>query len=174
MICNTLQIVYIIFFVALSILFMHIQVDKEFYRDKMVTIEKSNIHYSSTSKNDANENNSFKLNQMTTSSLYINYLRYSGLLIVLFLSTREFKNIIKSVQHLKTFRDYNVQSCRKIGKLVFIYFILSSFYSYQFNEVSYSGFSMSFTPLIIALLAFIMAEIFKEGNVLLEDKELTI
>jgi hypothetical protein len=173
-ICKVLQSAYILVFVVLTAFFIHIQVDKEFYKDKAVTINKTSISYTASNTIDSDDNIKLKLDQMTTTSLYVTYFRYSCLLILLFLSIREFKKIMKSVQSLKTFRNDNVKSFRRIGQYVFVYFLLSSFYSYQFNEVGYSGFALSFTPLIVMLLAFIMAEIFKEGNLLLEDKELTI
>lgn len=172
--CKILQVTYILFFVLLTVLFIDIQVDKGFYQDKVVQIDKANITYNSTNKLDVNDSANLTLDQMTTTSLYLTYARYSGLLIFLFLSIREFNKAIKSVQNLKTFKNDNVKSFRRIGQYVIFYFLLSSVYSYQFKEVGFSGFEVSFTPLIIALLAYIMAEIFKEGQLLLEDKELTI
>lgn len=164
----------ILYFTLLTLLFVHIQINREFYQDKLVKIDKSFISYNPSLEINTGANNVFVLGQLNTSSLYFNYLRYSSLLILFFLSIREFKKILKSVQSLETFRNDNVKSFRCIGQYVFVYFILSSFYWYQFNEIGFSGFAFSFTPLIIMLFAFILAEIFKEGNLLLEDKELTI
>lgn len=173
-ICKFLQAVYILFFILLSFLFVHVQIDKTYYNDKVLTVEHSSISYSSSDNMNDELNRDMTFTQMTKISLYTTYFRFIVLLTLLYLATRSFIKIIKSVQNLKTFRNDNVRSFRRIGKYVFIYFLVSSFYYYGFNNISKSGFYISFTPLIICLMAFILAEIFKEGNLLLEDKELTI
>lgn len=173
-ICKGMQTLLIFIFCILTLLFIHIQVDSTFYKDKIVNIDKSEINYNSSREIILKDNPILTLDQMTTSSLYITYIRYSAMLALFFLSVGEFKKIMKSVQSINTFRIDNVKSFRRIGQYAIIYFFVSSFYSYEFNEIGYTGFRVSFAPFILALFAFIMAEIFKEGNLLLEDKELTI
>ncbi len=172
-ICKILQAAYILILLVLTILFIHIQVDRDFYSDKIVTIEKSNLKYSSSTIIDSDDK-VFTLDQLQTSSLYITYIRYSCLVIFSFLGIGEFKKIMKSVQNLKTFQNDNVDYFRRIARYAFLYFIISSFYSYQFNDVGYSGFVGDITSIIIMIGACIMAEIFKEGNLLLVDNNLTI
>lgn len=167
------QSFYVLGFVVLTILFVHIQVEGDFYKDKILTIEKASISYTSSVKVDS-ENKGLTMDKMNTASLYITYLRISCLFVLLFLATREFEKIMKSVRNLSTFQDANFNSFRRIGRYALIYFFVASFYTYEFSDIGYSGFNISFTPLIVMLFAFIMAEIFKEGSTLLEDKELTI
>lgn len=170
---KVLQSFYIVAFLVLTALFIHIQVDGEFYKDKILTIENENITYNS-SLTIGSENKGLTLDQMDTASLIINYIKFSGLLVLLFFAAVEFQRVIKSVKNLCSFQNENYKAFKRIGIYAFIYFLISSSYSYEFGQISYSGFTISLTPLIIMLFAFIMAEIFKEGNLLLEDKELTI
>lgn len=173
-ICKGIQGLLILVFGILTLLFIHIQIDKEFYQDKIVTVEKSSISYSNSRDIDDPATKNLTLDEMSTGSLYVTYVRFSILLLIVFLSIGEFKKIMISVQNRHTFQNNNVKSFRKIGTYCIIYFFVSSFYFYQFKEADFTGMSVSFTPALFALFAFIMAEIFKEGNSLLEDKELTI
>ncbi len=52
--------------------------------------------------------------------------------------------------------------------------ILTSYSVIRFESGIQSKLSIDFIPLIYALLAFIMAEIFKEGSVLKQENDLTI
>ena len=81
---------------------------------------------------------------------------------------------MESVKSLKTFQTNNVISFRKIGKYIFIIFLLTSYTSIQFENGGQSQIQFSFTPLLFMLFAFIMAEIFKEGNKLKVENDLTI
>ncbi|WP_035479288.1 DUF2975 domain-containing protein [Gelidibacter mesophilus] len=172
-ICKILQSFHIVALIVLTVLFVHIQIDGNFYSDKVITVENQNLTYNASMAMNS-ENKGQTLDQMSTVTLYLTYIKYAGILAFLFFSIREFQKIIKSVKNLATFQNMNFKSFRRIGQYVFIYFLLSSFYSYEFGFNSYIGFIPSLTPLTVTLVAFIMAEIFKEGNLLMEDKELTI
>lgn len=91
-----------------------------------------------------------------------------------FLCIKEFQKVIESVKEIKTFQERNVSSFRRIGKYLLISFILVSYSSFTFQQGGTSSFYISFELLIIALLAYIMAEIFKEGNKLSEENKLTV
>ena len=81
---------------------------------------------------------------------------------------------MQSVKSFKTFQKNNVYSFRKIGKYIFIIFLLSSYIKVRFQQGGISGTHINFTPLLLGLVAFIMAEIFKEGNELEVENNLTI
>lgn len=172
-ICKVLQGFYILGFLILTLVFIHVQVDGGFYHDKIISIEKENLTYND-SVTLTSENRGQTLDQMSTTTLYLTYMKYCCVLALLFLAIKEFQKIIKSVQNLTTFQNENFKSFRRIGQYGFVYFLVTSFYSYDFNHVRSSGFIISLTPLIVMLFAFIMAEIFKEGSLLREEKELTI
>jgi hypothetical protein len=78
------------------------------------------------------------------------------------------------VRVIQTFRKANVKSFRKIGKYFLLIFILTSFSIVIFEQGMFYGFSLSFTPLVLMFVAYILAEIFKEGNDLSEENQLTI
>jgi len=92
----------------------------------------------------------------------------------MFLITREFQNIVGSVKHFNTFKKDNVISFSRIGKYLLLFFLLTSYSVIEFQEGKNTETHISFIPLFFALLAFIMAEIFKEGNILMEENELTV
>ena len=58
--------------------------------------------------------------------------------------------------------------------LTLLYFLLTFKNSLYFGQGGFSQTSISFTPLLFALISFILAEIFKEGNKLQQENELTI
>ena len=95
-------------------------------------------------------------------------------LILMFLCVWEFQKVIKSVKDIKTFGKNNVQSFRRIGRLLIGYAILTSYTSFRFEDGGFKGVSIPFTVMFLILFAFIMAEIFKEGVMLKEENELTI
>jgi len=116
----------------------------------------------------------FTLNKLKYSSLYFNFIKLSIVLLFSFLCVKEFQNVIESVKEINTFQKRNVSSFRRIGKYLLVIFILMSYSSFTFQQGGTSGFYISFTVLILSLLAYIMAEIFKEGNKLLEENILTV
>ncbi|MBC7914584.1 MAG: DUF2975 domain-containing protein [Pyrinomonadaceae bacterium] len=107
-------------------------------------------------------------------SLYLNYLQVSAMLILLYLSIMEFVNVITSVRAIETFKNSNIHSFRKIGKYQLLLFVLSSVTYVMFKQGSFFKISIGFTPLILMFAALIMAEIFKEGNKLQEENQLTV
>ncbi|WP_047417054.1 DUF2975 domain-containing protein [Cellulophaga sp. Hel_I_12] len=178
-ICKLLQFIYIVTVVALTAFFLHFQIDKTFYSDVNINFNTTEFQYTtlSTWTIDSLENsdeNQYSLDKISTFSLYLIYLQYIGVLIILFLIAKEFRKVIQSVKNLNTFRDDNIKSFRKIGRYIFLYFLLTSFYFIHFETASFGGFKVSFTPLALMGFAFLMAEIFKEGNSLMLENDLTI
>lgn len=107
-------------------------------------------------------------------SLYLVYLQYPAMLFLLYLSIREFVKVIKSVGAVETFKNSNIQSFRRIGKYQLFFFVLSIVTYVVFKQGNFLKVSIAFTPLLLSLLAFVMAEIFKEGNKLQEENQLTV
>ena len=96
------------------------------------------------------------------------------MLLIIFLSLKEFRKVIKSVENIRTFQQQNVQVFRTIGKYSVFYFLLSSYSYYGFEQGVQASYNLHLTSLIIALFAYILAEIFKEGNKLAEENSLTV
>jgi len=85
-----------------------------------------------------------------------------------------FEKIMLSVKTLKTFSSSNSKLFRKIGLYIIAIMILTSYSVMRYENGIQSKIMLDFILLIYALLAFIMAEIFKEGSVLKQENELTI
>lgn len=168
-----LQAFYVLTFILLTVLCVHVQIDRDFYADKPIIIENTKIHFDFSEHNIPN-NSRLTLDMMSTKFLYISFFRMACPLLLLFLSIREFERVIRSVRNLSTFRNANVKSFRRIGMYALIYFFIDGFTFYGYGGLISTSFSPTLTPLMMALFAFIMAEIFKEGSLLIEDKELTI
>lgn len=82
--------------------------------------------------------------------------------------------IIHSISSVETFRLENVQSFRHMGKLFLTWLAISLFSIKEAVEgVSISA-EVEMKYAIWALICFILAEIFSEGNKLMEDNKLTI
>jgi hypothetical protein len=181
-ICNLLKIVYVVSALAITFFFIHLQINKDFYTNKNIQINfkqkhgEFNISWDdkwgdSISKNDKEV---YTLKNLTLFSLYFNYIQAIIILGLLFKIAQEFKNILNSVNSLKTFEKDNIISFRKIGKYLLIYFIVTSYYVFRFKEGSTSSLDINLTPLLLIFLCFILSEIFKEGNSLKQENELTI
>jgi hypothetical protein len=68
----------------------------------------------------------------------------------------------------------NVNSFKRIGNFLFLYLLIGSVQWITFQEGSLINFSLSIVPLSLAIFAFLLAEIFKEGNSLKKENDLTI
>jgi hypothetical protein len=102
-------------------------------------------------------------------SLYFIYLQSAALMWCFFLVFKEAINIITSVKLRQSFRIGNYRSFRNIGKYFFYIFCLSGICFIASEYGNFYGFYVHLTPLILMMGAYIMAEIFKEGNVLQEE-----
>lgn len=181
-ICKVVRVFYVALFMLFTGLFIHFQVSPNSYKDAKFNFETSSFTMSKANNwKTNNENGSvpkdkdvYTFEKISKGSLYFIYFQFSALLFFIFLSTKEFQKIMESVKNLKTFQNNNVTSFRKIGKYIFIIFILSSFNFIQFEQGGKSQIHLSLTPLLFMLTAFILAEIFKEGNSLKQENDLTI
>ena len=182
-ICKSIRVFYILIFLVLTVLFIHLQVSPDFYEETNFDYKNSSsfMIFKSTSWKAHNpygialeDKEVFKLNKISVASLYINYLKLCATLIFIFLATKEFQKVIQSVKNLKTFQSNNVASFRKMGKYIFVIFLLASFTNIQFEQGGKNVMHIELTSLFLMLIAFIMAEIFKEGNLLQQENDLTI
>jgi hypothetical protein len=168
---------------AMTTLLIHIQVDRDSYNafDFQINMEES-PGWGITTKNKwrldgevaPEDDQVFTLDKLTTGSLFILFTKYSIILVLVFLSAKEFQRVVESVKKIQTFKIGNVKSFMRLGKYFFVLFLLFSVSVFDFEQGRISIISIAFLPLVLMLLAFVMAEIFKEGNQLSEDNELTI
>ena len=170
--CRFYKMLCVVLFLAMTTLLIHIQVDPDSYNslDFHVNIaEDPGLGITSKHKWQLDgqvapeDYKVFRLEKLTTGSLYIVFIKYTAILVLVFLCVKEFQRVAESVKNIQTFKEGNVQS-----------FLLYSFSFFNFEQGRLSIVSISFLPLVLMLLAFVMAEIFKEGNQLSEDNDLTI
>lgn len=91
-------------------------------------------------------------------------------LIFLFVIFGSLLKVSRSIKNLRTFTVGNVKAFRNISLFTFLIF------SVQLITITPEkfSFSLSLSPLVAAAFAYILAEVFKEGQQLLEDNELTV
>lgn len=183
--CKFLRLLYFGFFLVLTGFFVHYQIAASSYENfdfnfktpatsSGVIVTESSYKFSSTTGEMPEDSEVFTFSNLTYPSLYINFIKLSIALFLIYLCIREFQKVIESVKEIKTFQQRNVFSFRRIGNYLLIIFILISYTKFTFQEGGTSSFYISFDLLVLSLLAYIMAEIFKEGNNLLEENKLTV
>lgn len=181
--CRFYKMLCVVLFLAMTTLLIHIQVDPDSYNSldfQVNIVEDPGLGITTKHKWQLDgqvapeDDKVFRLEKLTTGSLYIVFIKYTIILVLVFLCVKEFQRVAESVKNIQTFKEGNVQSFIKLGKYLFILFLLYSFSFFNFEQGRLSIVSISFLPLVLMLLAFVMAEIFKEGNQLSEDNDLTI
>jgi len=167
-------------FIVLTLLFIHVMISPAFYAEtEFVPLAKNTSVFSYTmverwGEHQSIPQNTVSLDQVEIFSLIFNYLRLSAILLFTFLAIKDFLSILGSVKTGETFRSGNVYSFRRIGIYLFMLFILSGFMQVTTDEVRFRGYFLNLTPLTLTILAFIMGEIFAQGNQLSEENQLTV
>jgi hypothetical protein len=176
--CKIIRLGLVMGFIGLTTFFIHLQIDKSYYEGRELKFDIKNYNFSTSMKwkidNAMEDEDVYTIDNIKLSSLYFNYMKFIIVLTFVFIAVKEFQKIIESVKRVETFGVENVKSFRRIGVIVLIYVVLMSYSSIIFNQGGFRGFGFSIYPLILALLAFIMAEIFKEGAFLKQENDLTI
>ena len=162
--------------VAITIIFIHFQMDDESYEGWYIEkpIENKSVKFKKEYGDFLKDSQKLYLTDWKNPSLYFTYFKFFGILSLTFLAISQFKNILNSVRFRKTFKKANVIAFRRIGIYCIALSIISGVSDWDFGNYHVSGFHIDFDFLIIALLAFIFAEIFKEGNQLMEENKLTV
>lgn len=94
--------------------------------------------------------------------------------LLLLLALQSLVRIIQSIRSLSAFREDSIRHFKRIAGLMLTSFIISSF-GMSFVDASLSlKFSPELQYLLFALVSMVLAEVFKEGNRLWEDNQLTI
>ncbi len=93
---------------------------------------------------------------------------------ILFLILKTVLQVLGSIDSLETFRKENVKSFRKMGKLFLIWFALATPTIRSIDDKLVMTVGFYLTYIVCVLICFVLAEIFSEGNKLMEDNKLTI
>lgn len=115
-----------------------------------------------------------KIQDASNLSLLVLYLQTVVILGIWILILQQISQLIKSVKALETFRESNSTTFRMIGRYCLLLFMVTGFRWMETENASYFGIYINYLPLLFMLGAFILAEIFKEGNKLYEAEQLTI
>lgn len=107
-------------------------------------------------------------------SHYLIYFRLLLLFIISIMVTLEFVKIIKSVKNLQSFQETNVSSLQKIGKYLLWIFLISGLKMAYFKYYHFYEFTIDFGLLAAICLILVLAEVFKEGNRLQKENQLTV
>lgn len=181
LICTMLCISVIIIFLASTAAFVYWHINPEFFADySLIAVNPRPDNFFAYTVNTSwtigNEEavNQFTMNKIKAPFLYLLYFQSAAIGLIIFMIIKEFLNIIKSVKRIHSFRIRNIKSFRRIGKYLFIFFILSSFYIVIAEQGEFYGFYFHLTPLFLMLFVYILGEVFKEGNGLLEENQLTV
>jgi hypothetical protein len=179
LLCQGLYILIAIAATCVTVIFVHIQIDPQYYAGWNAGLVSPNGMISRTvfeswNTDPAKTGTLLSFDQIKKGSLYFNYFQIICTLSLILFTVKEFLNVIDSVKLLETFQQRNVQSFQKMYKYLFVIFILSSIRIVNAQEANLFSYSLQFTPLILSVAALIMAEIFKQGNQLLEENQLTI
>jgi hypothetical protein len=186
LICKSFRLIYIILFMIVTGFFIHFQINPSAYKKfnfNDFSIEKNTdlkFKFETKSKFSMNndkvleDNEIYKIDKLTTASSFFLYIEIAFCMILSFLCLKEFQNVLESVKGINTFQERNIISFRKIGKYLSVIFILSSYSWLNFKNGDITSFSFSITLPCLIILSFIMAEIFKEGNMLSEEVNLTV
>lgn len=116
----------------------------------------------------------FGIKNIKRFSLYVVYLQFCAIFFCSFLIFKEGINIINSIKCLESFKEGNVNSFKRMGKYFFFIFLLSGFALVVADNGEFRGIFFNFTAFSLMAASYIMAEIFKQGNVLQEEIENTI
>ncbi|HLT09017.1 MAG TPA: DUF2975 domain-containing protein [Cyclobacteriaceae bacterium] len=116
----------------------------------------------------------FALKTIKPFSFCVIYLQFSAILCCCFMIFREGIKIINSVKQLESFCKGNVASFQKMGKYFLFIFLLSGFAYVVADHAQFLGIFFNFTAFSLMVGSYIMAEIFKQGNVLQEEVQNTI
>ena len=166
--------------ILLTVLLVYTQIDSEVFANREIKISQSSSSFGysrsdSSTFNDANKDSSpFTIGKLKTVSTFVFYFKGLLVLALYYMSINAFEKIMLSVKTLKTFNVNNAKLFRRIGQYIIAISILTSYSVMRFESGIQSKLAIEFTPLIVALLAFILAEIFKEGNDLKQENDLTI
>ncbi|WP_178986172.1 DUF2975 domain-containing protein [Winogradskyella helgolandensis] len=179
-----LKITLIIATIGITSLFIYAQIDKDTFADQEIVLKVNpgiigfSTIGSSVWKYDTKDTNydliPYTFGKLKTVSLYINYFKVIFIALLIFLILRAFETIMLSVKTLHTFSSRNAKLFRKIGVYIIVITILISYTVFRFESGDQTVLQISLTPIVYTLLAFIMAEIFKEGENLRAENDLTI
>lgn len=119
-------------------------------------------------------NQGYPLSAIHWSMALFHTLKYSVVLLLLYFIFGRGLRVIAAMDHFETFRRENVQHFKMVGALFLWLALLDTIDFFWVGGKFWFNFELPVTNLVAALVAFLLAEIFREGNRLMEEQELTV
>lgn len=180
------EIVVYLALVISTIVFFHWHVEKEHYDSFGIMLKNGDIELSEGKEINANSSPAsnytsedkkekvFRLSDLSRTSFYFTSFQIILSLVLIVLMLRKVRDILRSVKEFKTFTNTNVKSFKRLGDYCLALGALNCIYFLASDTEKDVSFNPSLTLLSFMLAAFILAEIFKEGQKLAETEQLTI
>jgi hypothetical protein len=172
------RIVIIVALALFVIVLIHWHLDSGSYKGVRVSVDNGSVIFTEGKTDISRPSNTtgswIYLNDLNSFSRYFVLLQIFVTLVLSYFIVREVIRILVSVQQLQPFNTGNIKSFRRIGYLCLSIATLNCLRFVITDKTSTMSFSVDFTLLIVTLITFILAEIFKEGQKLYEQEKLTI
>jgi hypothetical protein len=167
--------------VVVLALFIHWQMNPEDYKAAQIAVEKGDIVVLEgkevtegiTPLPDGTGKKVY-LRELRPSSAWFNLLQLVLSGLIGYLMIGEVIRILRSVKAWQTFSEANIRSFRRLGYFCLALLVLNCLRILSTGTTSAISFHIDFNLLLFMLTAFILAEIFREGQRLHEQEKLTI
>jgi hypothetical protein len=114
------------------------------------------------------------MSDLSRPMMYWLFLRVTIFVALTILITRTALKVVHSIKSLRTFYNDNPRHLKNIALYAFIAFVFSIFNFIFYNGTSELNLKTAFGPLVLAVAALVLAEVFNEGKKLLEEQNLII
>ncbi|MFC5271561.1 DUF2975 domain-containing protein [Adhaeribacter terreus] len=175
--CRIMQVVQIGLIILLTYYVVNWHIDPQYYDDWKFSGSLGKLSISNpihTAASEMDTTRTFMVSQLQPFSVYMIYIQILMQMVLWILVVQEFVKVIQAVKRVQTFREQNVKSFQKIAGYLLWIFIISGFTFVAAGNTGHFSFDFSFTTLVLMLASYILAEIFKEGNRLYEEEQLTV
>lgn len=116
----------------------------------------------------------FFLNDLHKGFIYFMFFKITILLLFVIFSLKEFLKVISLSKDKLTFSERNIKAFQRIGFYCLAYTIVSIPTILIGENIYFWSINLNLLSFVIMILAFIMADVYKEGNKLYDDNKLTI
>ncbi len=136
------------------------------------TLSTNNIH--DLAHGESLSQKTIKLNEVIPVYVYLIYGQITAFFFLVGLALKESIKIAGSALEHQSFQPGNITSFTRIGRYCQLIFLVLCFSIVRTESNYFISVNLYFAPLAFMLVAFILAEIFREGNQLSEQDQLTI
>lgn len=184
--CKILKVFLFVIFGISAFIFIHWHINSDYYEHMQIgdlgknttsiSTEKISFTFAdyNASKINSDDRTGATVAKFNLFSFYLLYLQEFSYILLSFFVIKEIQKIIRSVHEFDSFRIRNVNCFRKIGLYCFLFFLTASFHFAQTPDGVFYGLYFHYLPLCFMLASYVLAEVFREGNKLYEEQQLTV